>query len=65
MPGIKLREGDSIERALKVLKRQVEKSGHLKDLREHLAYSKPSEKKKRKSAMARRRLAKAKRKEIG
>lgn len=65
MPGIKLREGDSIEKALKIFKRQVEKSGHLKDLREKAAYAKPSEKKKRKSAMARRRLAKAKRKEMG
>lgn len=63
MPGIKLKESDSIDRVLKLFKRQVEKSGHLKQTKERLSYVKPSEKRKRKSQEARRKLAKARRKE--
>ena len=58
MPGIKLRDGDNIERALKALKRQVEKAGTLAELKKRQHYEKPSVKRKAKLATARKRLRK-------
>lgn len=62
MPGVKLRDGDSVERALKVLKKQVEKAGTISELKKRQHYEKPSIKKKKKQAAARKRLAKQMRK---
>lgn len=62
MPGVKLRDGDSVERALKVLKKQVEKAGTISELKKRQHYEKPSIKKKKKQAAARKRLAKQLRK---
>lgn len=58
MPGIKLRDGDNIERALKALKRQVEKAGTLAELKKRQHYEKPSVKRKAKLAAARKRMKK-------
>ena len=55
MPGIRLREGDSIERALKIFKKQIEKAGVMSELRKRQHYEKPSVKRKKKSAAARKR----------
>lgn len=43
MPEVHLGEGDRIEAALKTFKKQVQKSGLLRELRRRRAYVKPSE----------------------
>jgi small subunit ribosomal protein S21 len=58
MPGVKLREGENVERALKALKKQVEKAGTISELKKRQHYEKPSIKKKKKRAAARKRLLK-------
>ena len=62
MPGISVREGQPIDLILRLLKKQMEKSGVMADLKKRRFYEKPSVKKKKKSALARKRLAKQKRK---
>ncbi len=62
MPGVKLREGDSVERALKIFKKQVEKAGTMAELKKRQHYEKPSIKKKKKEISARKRSAKQSRK---
>ncbi len=55
MPGVKVRDGESFEGALKRFKKQCEKAGILSELRKREHYEKPSIKKKRKQAAARKR----------
>lgn len=62
MPGVVLREGQSIELALKLLKKQVEKAGTIGEIRSRSHYEKPSIKAKKKSAAARKRRLKLMRK---
>ena len=50
---------DDIEKALKVLKRQLQKEGLFKEIRRRSFYEKPSVKKKRKEREARRKRMKA------
>ena len=45
-------EGNDIEKALKALKRQIQKEGLLKELKKRTFYEKPSEKEKRKQREA-------------
>ncbi|HPW44831.1 MAG TPA: 30S ribosomal protein S21 [bacterium] len=52
MPGIKLREGESFEQALRRFKKQCEKAGILSDLRKREYYEKPSIKRKKKQIAA-------------
>jgi len=47
-------DDENFERALKRFKRKCEKAGILADLRKHRHYEKPSERRKRKLAAARR-----------
>ena len=54
---VKVYDND-VEKALKVLKNKLAKSGILKELKARKYYEKPSVKKKRKSREARRRLSK-------
>ena len=58
MPGIMIREGDSFEAALKKFKKQCEKAGILSEIRKREAYEKPSVKRKKKAAAARKRSTK-------
>ena len=58
MPGVKLRDGDNVERALKALKKQVEKAGTIAELKKRQHYEKPSVKRKKKLAAARKRMMK-------
>jgi small subunit ribosomal protein S21 len=51
--------GNDIEKALKVLKRQLQRAGLFKEIRMKSFYEKPSEKKKRKQREARRKRKKA------
>ncbi|MGE0172353.1 MAG: 30S ribosomal protein S21 [Oligoflexales bacterium] len=62
MPGVKMREGENVERALKILKKQVEKAGTVSELKKRQHYEKPSIKKKKKQAAARKRMIKQMRK---
>ncbi|MGI6496272.1 MAG: 30S ribosomal protein S21 [Kiritimatiellia bacterium] len=50
---IRLKRGETVERALKRLKKVLDKEGLLKQLRANRYFEKPSEKKRRKSARAR------------
>jgi len=63
MTSVVNRGNDHIEKLLKIFKKQVEKSGLFADLRKHEFYEKPSVRKKRKTAAARKREAKQKRKD--
>ena len=45
MPEVKARRGESIDRALRRLKKKMDKEGTLKELRNRRHYEKPSEKK--------------------
>ncbi|MCK5138684.1 MAG: 30S ribosomal protein S21 [Thermodesulfovibrionia bacterium] len=48
--------GNDIEKALKVLKRQLQKEGLFKEIKKRSFYEKPSEKEKRKQREARKKL---------
>ena len=48
MPGVRVKEAEPFELALKKFKKQCEKAGILSDLRKHRHYEKPSERRKRK-----------------
>ena len=54
MPLVKVKENEPFEKALKRFKRQCEKAGIMADVRKHQRYEKPSERRKRKIATARR-----------
>jgi small subunit ribosomal protein S21 len=60
---VRLGEDDNVERALKLFRRKMQKSGILKELRQRRHYTKPSEARILKSAAARRRLRKRARSE--
>ncbi len=62
MPGIRMRDGDSVEIAIKKFKKQCEKSGVLSDLKKREAYEKPSIRRKKKAIAARKRAVKKSRK---
>lgn len=48
MPQVELKRGESVERALRRLKRKIDREGILKQLKKHRHYEKPSERKRRK-----------------
>ncbi|MFA5811930.1 MAG: 30S ribosomal protein S21 [bacterium] len=52
MPGIKVREGETFEQALRRFKKQCEKAGILSELRKREYYEKPSIKQKKKRIAA-------------
>ena len=54
---VKIKRGEAVERALKRLKKIMDKEGMIKQLRANRYFEKPSEKKRRKSARARSRNA--------
>lgn len=58
MSGVKIREGESFEGAVRRFKKQCEKLGILSDVRKREHYEKPSIRKKRKEAAARKRAFK-------
>ena len=47
MPGVKIKENESFENALRRFKKQVEKTGILSEIRKREHYEKPSIKKKK------------------
>jgi small subunit ribosomal protein S21 len=58
MPGVRVREGESFESALKRFKKQCEKAGILSEIRKREHYEKPSVRKKKKALAARKRALK-------
>lgn len=58
MPGVRIKEGESFESALKRFKKQCEKAGILSEVRKREHYDKPSVKKKKKAVAARKRALK-------
>jgi len=49
---IKLKKGESVEKALRRLKKKLDREGTLKDVRNHRHFEKPSERKRRKMKVA-------------
>ncbi|MBW2147061.1 MAG: 30S ribosomal protein S21 [Deltaproteobacteria bacterium] len=62
MPGVRIRESESFESALKRFKKQCDKAGILSELRKREHYEKPSVKRKKKALAARKRALKRMRK---
>lgn len=62
MPGIRIKENESFENALKRFKKQCEKTGILSEIRKREHFEKPSLKKKRKALAAKKRVMKKMRK---
>jgi len=62
MPGVRVKENESFELALKRFKIQCEKAGILSDVGKREHYEKPSIKKKKKAIAARKRALKKQRK---
>jgi small subunit ribosomal protein S21 len=52
MTSVKVRPGDSIEKALRALKKRLDKEGVMRSVKAHRFYSKPSVKKRVKSKAA-------------
>ena len=63
MPGIKVKEGEPFESALRRFKKQCEKAGILSEVRKREHYEKPSVKKKKKALAAKKRALKRNRRE--
>ena len=63
MPGIKVKEGEPFESALRRFKKQCEKAGMLSEVRKREHYEKPSVKKKKKALAAKKRALKRNRRD--
>jgi small subunit ribosomal protein S21 len=50
---IKLKKGESVEKALRRLKKRIDREGTLKEVRNHRHFEKPSEKRRLKMKIAR------------
>jgi small subunit ribosomal protein S21 len=50
---VKIRKGESVDKALRRLKKKLDKEGIMREIRSHRHFEKPSEKKRRKAARAR------------
>ena len=50
---VKIKRGESIEKALRRLKKKLDREGTMREARAHQNYEKPSERKRKKSARAR------------
>ena len=53
MTEIRLKKGESVDRALRRLKKRIDREGTLKDVRSKRHYEKPSERRRRKQKVAR------------
>lgn len=54
---VKVKKGESVDRALRRLKKKLDKEGIMREIRAHKHYEKPSDKRRRKAARARNRLS--------
>lgn len=64
MAEIRVNEGETIESALRRFKRKVQQEDIIKDIKKHAFYLKPGEKRRIKSALARKRNRKKIRREL-
>ena len=64
MPGIRIKEGESFEGAVRRFKKQCEKLGILSEIRKREHFEKPSVKKKKKAIAARKRALKKTRRDF-
>jgi len=55
LPKVILRPNESVEKALRRLKKKIDKEGIMKSVKKHRHYEKPSQKRRRKAQEARRR----------
>ena len=62
MPGVRVKESESFENAMKRFKKQCEKAGILSEIRKREHYEKPSVKRKKKALAAKKRALKKARK---
>ena len=62
MPGVRIKDCESFENALRRFKKQVEKTGILSEVRKREHYEKPSIKRKKKALAAKKRAMKRMRK---
>lgn len=53
MAEVKVRKGESVDKALRRLKKKLDKEGIMREIRSHRYYEKPSERRRRKEARAR------------
>lgn len=53
MAEIKIRKGESVDKALRRLKKKLDKEGIMREIRAHRYFEKPSERRRRKAARAR------------
>ena len=53
MTEIKLKKGEPVEKALRRLKKKIDREGVLTEIRDHRHYEKPSERRRRKMKVAR------------
>ena len=53
MSEVKLKKGEPVEKALRRLKKKLDREGTLREIRNHRHYEKPSERKRRKSKSSR------------
>lgn len=56
MAEVKVKKGEPVEKALRRLKKKLDKEGTMREIRSHRHYEKPSERKRRKAARARTRI---------
>jgi len=61
---VKLREGETIEDALRRFKRECERNGILKDIKKHEFYLSPAMRRKIKAAELRRKMRRSKRRKV-
>ncbi|MBN2092016.1 30S ribosomal protein S21 [candidate division KSB1 bacterium] len=54
MPSVKVRDGEAFERAFRRFTKACEKAGLMSEIKKHQHFEKPSEKRKRKMNVARR-----------
>lgn len=53
MPEVKVRKGETIEKALRRLKKKLDREGVMREIRARRHFEKPSERRRRKAARAR------------
>ncbi len=64
MAEVRVQEGESIESALRRFKRKVQQEDIIKDIKKHSFYLKPGDKRRVKSALARKRSRKKMRRDV-
>ncbi len=59
MPKVVVNKNESVDKALRRLKKKIDKEGIMKQIKQHRHYEKPSQKRRRKEKDARKKMEKA------